>query len=69
MGKTENTENKIITYLKGVKAEWGKITWPERRQVIVQTIIVLAVVIVFSMYVFVLDISFKGILSALGLIK
>ena len=69
MGKTENTENKIITYLKGVKAEWGKITWPERTQVIVQTIIVLAVVIVFSMYVFVLDISFKGILSALGLIK
>ena len=65
----EKTENKIITYLKGVKSEWGKITWPDRRQVIVQTIIVLAVVIIFSIYVFVLDISFKGILSALGLLK
>ncbi|MGM9994649.1 MAG: preprotein translocase subunit SecE [Candidatus Avigastranaerophilus sp.] len=63
------TENKIITYFKGVKAEWGKITWPERRQVIVQTIIVLVIVIIFSIYVFVLDISFKGILSALGLLK
>ncbi len=65
----DKTENKIITYFKGVKAEWGKITWPERRQVIVQTIIVLVIVIIFSIYVFVLDISFKGILSALGLLK
>lgn len=65
----EKPDNKVITYLKGVKSEWGKITWPERRQVIVQTIIVLAVVIIFSVYVFVLDISFKGILTALGLLK
>ncbi len=65
----DKTENKIITYFKGVKSEWGKITWPERRQVIVQTIIVLVIVIIFSTYVFVLDISFKGILSALGLLK
>lgn len=65
----ENSENKLITYLKGVKSEWGKITWPDRKQVIVQTIIVLGVVISFSAYIYVLDISFKGILSVFGLIK
>ena len=27
----------IKTYFKGVKLEWGKITWPERRQVFVET--------------------------------
>ena len=53
----------IKTYLKGVKAEWGKITWPERKQVIGQTVIVLLVVAVFTTYVFALDIIFKAILG------
>ena len=66
MGKTEN---KIITYLKGVKSEWGKITWPERNQVISQTIIVLLIVIFFSFMVYGFDILFKAILSLLGLTK
>ena len=66
MGKTEN---KIITYLKGVKSEWGKITWPERKQVIFQTIIVLIIVIASSIVIFGFDIMFKAILSGLGLIK
>ena len=57
----------IKTYLKGVKAEWGKITWPERKQVIGQTIIVLGVVIIFTTYVFALDIVFKGIITTLHL--
>ncbi len=59
---------KITTYFKGVKAEWGKITWPERRQVFAQTLIVLAVVFVFTTYVYGLDIIFKAILKFLRLI-
>ena len=54
---------KFITYFKGVKAEWGKITWPERKQVIVQTLIVLAVVIAFTIYTYGLDIIFQGIIE------
>lgn len=59
---------KFVTYFKGVKAEWGKITWPERKQVVVQTIIVLAIVIAFTTYTYALDIIFKSILRALKLV-
>ena len=34
----------LITYFKGVKAEWGKVTWPEKNQIIVETGIVVFVV-------------------------
>lgn len=60
--------DKFVTYFKGVKAEWGKITWPERKQVIAQTIIVLVIVIAFTIYTYGLDILFNGILKALKLV-
>ncbi len=59
--------NKITEYFKGVKAEWGKITWPERKQVIAQTIVVLVIVIAFTLYTYGLDIIFKGILQVFKL--
>lgn len=70
----EKTENKnkndfkqsLITYFKGVKAEWSKVSWPTRQQVIVETGIVLAVVAFFTIVVFFMDIIFKNLL---GLIK
>ncbi len=61
--------NEIAEYLKGVKSEWGKITWPERKQVVAQTIIVLAIVIAFTIYTYGLDLLFKGILKVLKLIN
>lgn len=48
-------KDSISNYLKGVKVEWGKITWPERRQVIVETIVVLAVVFFFVTLVYLYD--------------
>lgn len=56
----------VITYFKGVKAEWGKVSWPQRQQVIVETGIVLAVVAFFTVVVYLMDILFKFLL---GLIK
>ncbi len=56
----------IVTYFKGVKAEWGKITWPERRQVVAETIFVIVIVFVFTVSVYIMDILFKGLF---GLIK
>lgn len=55
--------DKFITYLKGVKAEWGKITWPDSKQVIAQTIVVILVVTAFTIITFGLDIIFKGIIQ------
>ena len=62
----ENTTNSIKTYFRGVRAEWGKISWPEKRQVVVETVFVIAIVFVFTVAVYLMDIIFKGIL---GLIK
>lgn len=56
----------VITYFKGVKAEWSKVSWPTRKQVGVETVIVLCVVVFFTLVVYFMDIIFKAIL---GLIK
>lgn len=60
MNKTVNT---IMTYLKGVRAEWGKITWPERRQVFAETLFVIVIVAVFTVAVYLMDVIFKWVLS------
>lgn len=51
--------NAITTYLKGVRAEWGKISWPERRQVIAETLFVLVIIVVFTVAVYFMDVIFK----------
>ena len=62
----ETTANSVKTYFRGVRAEWGKISWPEKRQVIVETAFVVAIVFVFTVAVYLMDIIFKGLF---GLIK
>ncbi len=37
-----------IVYFRGVKAEWSKVSWPVKQQVIVETVVVLAVVTFFT---------------------
>ena len=58
--------NSIQTYFRGVKTEWGKISWPERRQVITETVFVIVIVFVFTVSIYLMDIIFRGLL---GLIK
>ncbi len=60
-------KQKIVEYFKGIKSEWGKITWPERKQVIAQTIIVLVIVIAFTIYTYGLDLLLQGIIKLLKL--
>lgn len=57
------TLNAITTYLKGVRAEWGKISWPERRQVFAETLFVLVIIIVFTVAVYLMDVIFQGVLN------
>lgn len=58
-----NAVNAITTYLKGVRAEWGKINWPERRQVFAETFFVIVIVVVFTVSVYLMDVIFKWALS------
>ena len=62
----KNFKEKLITYLKGVKNEWSKVSWPTKKQVGVETVIVLIVVTFFTIVVYLMDIIFKALL---GLIK
>ena len=62
----KDNKQEIATYLKGVKTEWGKVSWPTKKQVLVETVVVLVVVIFFTLVVYCMDIIFKALL---GLIK
>ena len=62
----ESTTNSVKTYFRGVRTEWGKISWPEKRQVVAETVFVIAIVFVFTVAVYLMDIIFKALL---GLIK
>ncbi len=53
----------LKVYLKGVKSEWGKITWPSRQQVIAETIQVIIVTAIFTVMILSLDLLFQWILG------
>lgn len=59
----ENFKNSIVSYFKGVRTEWGKITWPEKHQVVVETFFVVAIVFIFTVFIYVVDIVFNALLS------
>ena len=61
-----NMTNSIRTYFRGVRTDWGKISWPEKRQVVAETLFVIVIVFVFTLAIYLMDIIFKGLL---GLIK
>ncbi len=61
----ETAKKNIVTYFKGVRTEWGKITWPEKHQVVVETFFVVAIVFVFTVFVYFVDIIFDALLSKL----
>ena len=58
----------LKTYFRGVKSEWGKITWPIRQQVVAETIVVLIVVAFITSVVYLIDIGFKGLFKIMHLI-
>ena len=55
-----STVEAIKTYFKGVKTEWGKVSWPERRQVIAETFAVIFITFAFTVAIYVIDLIFKG---------
>lgn len=56
-----SNENKIKSYLKGVKQEWSKVTWPEKAQVVSETIWVIMIVALFTIVVLCYDVIFNSI--------
>ena len=64
--ENQDFNKKMTTYFKGVKAEWSKVSWPTKNQVLWETVVVLVVVTFFTVVIYLMDIIFKGLL---GLIK
>ena len=59
--KTMSKDNKFIQYFKGVRQEWGKVTWPEWAQVKVETVLVLLIVFVFTLIILFYDLIFSSV--------
>lgn len=57
------TVKAIKDYFKGVKNEWSKVSWPEKNQVVIETISVIVIVFVFTVAIYLMDLLFKGLLS------
>ena len=49
---------KIVSFLKDVRSEMGKVVWPTRQQTIELTVLVLAVSIIIGAYIAGLDFIF-----------
>ena len=61
-----DTVESINKYFKGVRTEWGKVSWPEKKQVVFETLSVIVIVFVFTVAIYLMDLLYKGLL---GLIK
>ena len=64
-----SNENKLTEYFKGVRREWGKITWPEKDRVKGETFIVLLIVVFFTCVILFYDVIFDFVFGAIGNIK
>ncbi len=59
----------VVEYFKGIKTEWAKITWPDKPQVIRETIMVLVVVLFFTVVITCFDQIFAFVLGLLDQTK
>ena len=53
----------IVTYFQGVRSEWGKISWPEKQQVVAQTVFAVFIIAFFTVAVYLIDIVYKSLLG------
>jgi len=65
--KSISFKDSIVQYFKGVRLEWGKITWPEKQQIVSQTIAVVIIVTIFTLFTYGLDKFFLWIIDVLKL--
>lgn len=59
---------RFIIFLRDVKAEIKKVTWPSKNEVYSTTIVVILATIFFGIYLYTLDIIFSWMISQVKLI-
>jgi preprotein translocase subunit SecE len=60
-GKDKNILNKAIQFLREVKVELKKVTWPSRKQTIGSTVVVIILVLIVSIFLGVIDIGLSSL--------
>jgi preprotein translocase subunit SecE len=50
-------------FLKDVRAELKKVTWPSKNEVVSTTVVVIAATIFFGFYLFFMDVIFSWVIS------
>ncbi len=63
MKKKERFYEKIPKYLKDVRVELKKVTWPQKDQIVTSTFVVIIVVIILTVFVGILDLIFIQLLK------
>jgi len=63
MAKKTRWYKRILPFLKEVKAELKKVTWPSRSDVINTTIVVLIATLFFGFYLFFMDVIFSWVIK------
>jgi preprotein translocase subunit SecE len=58
-------ENRISRYLKEVRAEIRKVTWPSRQEVLRLTAIVIVVLVLMSAFMAIVDFAFSRLMQAI----
>lgn len=61
--QTENNKGKFSTYFRGVKAEMKKVAWPNKKELINYTGIVVGISAIVSIVVYLLDLGIHGVLQ------
>ena len=61
--QTESNKGKLSTYFRGVKSEIKKVAWPNKKELINYTGIVIGISAIVSIVVYLLDLGIHGVLS------
>ena len=56
-------DKRFVNYLKEVRGELKKVTWPSRNEVYSTTIVVIAATIFFGFYLFFMDVIFSWVIT------
>jgi preprotein translocase subunit SecE len=54
---------RLRTFLKDVRAELKKVTWPSKNEVVNTTVVVIAATIFFGFYLFFMDVIFSWVIT------
>jgi len=63
MAQKTRRYKRFISFLREVKAEVKKVTWPSRNEVYSTTIVVIIATIFFGFYLYVMDLIFSWVVS------